>query len=206
MDQNDGRRYYPDDLEIKILQNNINEYFSYPDRSEKRNKLAREVSRSLKLISPHWSVRAVRLWYNNHRKNNLLAVKKIQPTSFSQHQGLYMHQMSIPQFIAMLNKQINSTNNLQFNHTNDLQFNHTNDLQFNHTNSLQINSANSLQINSASNSQFETDQQQINHTNNLQINPASNLQFETDQQQIFQHQIQPSFPNCVILNDNSIWK
>lgn len=198
MDQNDGRRYYPDDLEIKILQNNINEYFSYPDRSEKRNKLAREVSRSLKLISPHWSVRAVRLWYNNHRKNNLLAVKKIQPTSFSQHQGLYMHQMSIPQFIAMLNKQINSTNNLQFNHTNDL--------QFNHTNSLQINSANSLQINSASNSQFETDQQQINHTNNLQINPASNLQFETDQQQIFQHQIQPSFPNCVILNDNSIWK
>ena len=63
----DSRRYYPAPMEQSVLLKHIAQYFSYPERSVERNKVAADVSAILSKMSNHWTHRAVRLWFNNNR-------------------------------------------------------------------------------------------------------------------------------------------
>lgn len=60
-------RYYANPMEQKILVQGLHRYFALPERSSNRIKIAKEVSQFLRLYSPHWSHRAVRLWFNNNK-------------------------------------------------------------------------------------------------------------------------------------------
>jgi hypothetical protein len=60
-------RYYANAQEQKVLVQGLQSYFALPERSQNRNKIAKEVSRFLRFFSPHWTHRAVRLWFNNNR-------------------------------------------------------------------------------------------------------------------------------------------
>jgi len=62
------RRYHPSLPEQSILSPNLKKYFSYPERSPDRSRIASEVSFQLSKYSNHWTSRAVRLWFNNNRK------------------------------------------------------------------------------------------------------------------------------------------
>ena len=64
---NDSKRYYPSPMEQSILVQNVGNYFSKPERSVERNKIAADVSAQLMKISDHWNHRAVRLWFNNNK-------------------------------------------------------------------------------------------------------------------------------------------
>ena len=64
---NDSKRYHPSQLEQSILVQNVGNYFSKPERSVERNKIAANVSTQLMKISDHWNHRAVRLWFNNNK-------------------------------------------------------------------------------------------------------------------------------------------
>lgn len=64
---NDNKRYYPSQMEQTILSQSVQNYFSKPERSVERNKIAAEVSAKLSQINPHWTHRAVRLWFNNNK-------------------------------------------------------------------------------------------------------------------------------------------
>ena len=63
------RRYYPIPQELFILIRGIRSYFSFPERSAKKNKIDDEISKELIKINSHWTVRNVRLWFNNNKKN-----------------------------------------------------------------------------------------------------------------------------------------
>ncbi|KAK8890888.1 hypothetical protein M9Y10_028087 [Tritrichomonas musculus] len=60
-------RYYANAAEQQILIQGLQRYFSLPERSQNRNKITKEVSQFLRCFSPHWSHRAVRLWFNNNK-------------------------------------------------------------------------------------------------------------------------------------------
>ena len=60
-------RYYANPNEQKILIYGLHKYFAYPERSRPRNSVAKETSCFLRRFSPHWTPRAVRLWFNNNR-------------------------------------------------------------------------------------------------------------------------------------------
>lgn len=62
-----GGRYYANPCEQKVLVDGLRRYFMLPERSETRNRIAKEVSEFLRQYSPHWSHRAVRLWFNNNK-------------------------------------------------------------------------------------------------------------------------------------------
>ena len=64
-------RYYPSQAEQQYLIYGCRQYFSYPERSHNRNVTASQVTALLKQISPHWTHRAVRLWFNNNKKSVL---------------------------------------------------------------------------------------------------------------------------------------
>lgn len=64
-------RYYASPQEQKILVQGLLRYFSLPERSQNRNKIVKEVASYLSMLSPHWSHRAVRLWFNNNRHTYL---------------------------------------------------------------------------------------------------------------------------------------
>jgi hypothetical protein len=66
-----GGRYFANPQEQKILIQGLQSYFAFPERSQNRNKIAKEVSQFLHLFSPHWTHRAVRLWFNNNRHTYL---------------------------------------------------------------------------------------------------------------------------------------
>jgi hypothetical protein len=68
-------RYHPTTVETQILIQGLQRYFALPERSRTRNIVASEVSHHLRCLSPHWSHRAVRLWFNNNKHNYL------QPTN-----------------------------------------------------------------------------------------------------------------------------
>ena len=65
----DGKRYYPQQEELNILNQSISKYFSFPERSQERSTFAAEISDQLQKISQHWTKRAVRLWFNNNKTN-----------------------------------------------------------------------------------------------------------------------------------------
>ena len=46
-ENDNGRRYYPNSLEQSILVQNVRRYFSKPERSQERTKIANEVSEEL---------------------------------------------------------------------------------------------------------------------------------------------------------------
>jgi hypothetical protein len=60
-------RYYANSIEQNILIAGLHRYFSLPERSQNRNRIAKDVSQYLRFFSPHWSHRAVRLWFNNNK-------------------------------------------------------------------------------------------------------------------------------------------
>jgi len=62
------RRYHPSISEQSILLPSLKRYFSYPERSPDRSRIANEVVGLLQQYSSHWNQRAVRLWFNNNRK------------------------------------------------------------------------------------------------------------------------------------------
>jgi hypothetical protein len=64
-------RYYAGPHEQKILIQGLQNYFSLPERSANRNKIARDVSNFLQMDSPHWTHRAVRRWFNYNRHTYL---------------------------------------------------------------------------------------------------------------------------------------
>ena len=64
------KRYFPTAIEQFILIQNMDKYFSFPERSPERTKVAEDVASLLRTISGHWSYRSVRLWFNNNRKSN----------------------------------------------------------------------------------------------------------------------------------------
>lgn len=66
-DINSNARYYANPIEQQILIQGLQRYFSLPERSQNRNKIAKDVSTFLRRFSPHWSHRAVRLWFNNNK-------------------------------------------------------------------------------------------------------------------------------------------
>lgn len=66
-DLNSNARYYANPIEQQILIQGLQRYFSLPERSQNRNKIAKDVSTFLRRFSPHWSHRAVRLWFNNNK-------------------------------------------------------------------------------------------------------------------------------------------
>ena len=66
---NDGNaRYYATKTEQQWLIWGLRRYFSFPERSSNRNQIAAQVTEYLKNFSPHWTHRAVRLWFNNNKK------------------------------------------------------------------------------------------------------------------------------------------
>ena len=71
-------RYYASPQEQKILINGLQRYFSLPERSQNRNKIAKEVSQFLSMYSPHWSHRAVRLWFNNNKHTYMPMINQFQ--------------------------------------------------------------------------------------------------------------------------------
>lgn len=64
----DIRRYHPSQQEQSVLTPSLRLYFSYPERSPDRSRIAGEVSSKLSKYSDHWTNRAVRLWFNNNKK------------------------------------------------------------------------------------------------------------------------------------------
>lgn len=66
-DQPEAKRYYPSPVEQSILIKNVQAYFQKPERSVERNQIADSVAAQLQTISPHWTHRAVRLWFNNNK-------------------------------------------------------------------------------------------------------------------------------------------
>jgi hypothetical protein len=64
-------RYYANPAEQNILISGLRRYFSLPERSKDRNRIAYEVTQCLRYFSPHWSHRAVRLWFNNNKHTYL---------------------------------------------------------------------------------------------------------------------------------------
>jgi hypothetical protein len=60
-------RYYANPAEQKVLIAGLQRYFALPERSQNRNRVAKEISQYLRFFSPHWSHRAVRLWFNNNK-------------------------------------------------------------------------------------------------------------------------------------------
>ena len=67
MESGESKRYYPQQQELAILNGAIAQYFSYAERSPERSSLANDVSAQLQKFSPHWTKRAVRLWFNNNK-------------------------------------------------------------------------------------------------------------------------------------------
>ena len=72
-------RYYANSNEQKILIQGLKHYFSLPERSQNRNKVAKDVSNYLRRLSPHWTHRAVRLWFNNNRHTYMPAGESPAP-------------------------------------------------------------------------------------------------------------------------------
>ena len=70
-----NQRYTPDNYEKAILIQRIGQYFSYPERSEYRNKITKEVSDLLIKYSKHWTKHNVRVWFNNNRPNYISDLK-----------------------------------------------------------------------------------------------------------------------------------
>jgi len=70
-EENKDGRYFPGQEELSILINSIEEYFSYPERSEERSKIVSSVTGRLNAINAHWKNRSVRLWFNNNKKTYL---------------------------------------------------------------------------------------------------------------------------------------
>jgi hypothetical protein len=66
-DAANAARYYANPAEQKVLVAGLQRYFALPERSQNRNRIAKEVSQYLRYFSPHWSHRAVRLWFNNNK-------------------------------------------------------------------------------------------------------------------------------------------
>ena len=63
----EAKRYYPTPVEQSILIQNVHAYFQKPERSVERNQIAESVASQLQKFSPHWTHRAVRLWFNNNK-------------------------------------------------------------------------------------------------------------------------------------------
>ena len=102
-------RHYATKAEQQILIWGLRQYFSYPERSTNRSKIAENVTSFLKGISPHWSHRAVRLWFNNNKKTyfneSQAQVYQMQGQQFlmqPQMQPIYPTQQIPPQTIQTI--------------------------------------------------------------------------------------------------------
>ena len=61
------KRYYPSPLEESILKQYMVKYFKLPERSKDRNIITILAYKDLVKTSRHWTVRRVRLWFNNNK-------------------------------------------------------------------------------------------------------------------------------------------
>ena len=89
-------RYYATKPEQQLLVWGLRQYFSFPERSSNRNKIAAQITAQLQMISPHWTHRAVRLWFNNNKKNFLSDTQQMFPPM-----AMQMMQMIPPQQFVM---------------------------------------------------------------------------------------------------------
>lgn len=106
--QLDPRRYYPDAQEQSILIPYLRKYFKFPERSPERNRIASEVSNMLSKFSPHWTHRAVRLWFNNNRTTYIKA--ESSNNNGSQNQQVKSNPINMSQNLTSTNQpKLNST-------------------------------------------------------------------------------------------------
>lgn len=68
------QRHYCTASETKVLQQYIEKFFSFPERSDERTQVVTEVTSLLSEINDRWTRRSVRLWFNNNRKQ-----RKVDP-------------------------------------------------------------------------------------------------------------------------------
>lgn len=73
-----GGRHYPSQAEAVVLHSFGQLYLKYPERSRERNRIASEASGMLMRICPHWTHRAVRIWFNNNYRKVEIPVKQIE--------------------------------------------------------------------------------------------------------------------------------
>ncbi|OHS92928.1 hypothetical protein TRFO_40717 [Tritrichomonas foetus] len=165
--QLDPRRYYPDAQEQSILIPYLRKYFKFPERSPERNRIASEVSNMLLKFSPHWTHRAVRLWFNNNR-STYIKDDKASETSFS----------GFNNFNSNLNNTSNLNNSTFSSYKCQIsgavsfgcQISPTNVTQ---TSNININNINSSQQPNSINSITNTFQPNCNFGFNGNLNPSS---------------------------------
>lgn len=66
---NEKRYYCSSRAEEAILYDGLNKYFLEPERSPIRHSILLFYHSKLQAFSPHWTVRAIRLWFNNHKND-----------------------------------------------------------------------------------------------------------------------------------------
>lgn len=116
-------RYYASPQEQKILVQGLIRYFSLPERSQNRNKVVKEVASYLSMISPHWSHRAVRLWFNNNRHTYLPALKDQQPqANLTAYPNMIQNQQNPNNQITSFST-IPTNNNINMNNNANLSMN-----------------------------------------------------------------------------------
>lgn len=121
-ENDNGRRYYPNSLEQSILVQNVRRYFSKPERSQERTKIANEVSEELMKHSPHWTHRTVRLWFNNNK--HTYSGEQQHDADSSNSQNVIQQQAKQNQINQQKNQQIQKASNINNNsgYQNSIQF------------------------------------------------------------------------------------
>jgi hypothetical protein len=66
-----NQRYFPDELEIMVLTNNMILFYSFSERDPRRSQIVDQCSAALHQRSPQWTPRNVRIYFNNHKKDLL---------------------------------------------------------------------------------------------------------------------------------------
>lgn len=127
-----NQRYTPDNYEKAILIQRIGQYFSYPERSEYRNKITKEVSDLLIKYSKHWTKHNVRVWFNNNRPNYISDLKNYNnyetnntPVSDSKVCSFFNPHMLSNNVVVQTNKPIKKDLVIMISHFHEEIVNHT---------------------------------------------------------------------------------
>lgn len=127
-----NQRYTPDNYEKAILIQRIGQYFSYPERSEYRNKITKEVSDLLIKYSKHWTKHNVRVWFNNNRPNYISDLKNYNnyetnntPVSDSKVCSFFNPNMLSNNVVVQTNKPIKKDLVIMISHFHEEIVNHT---------------------------------------------------------------------------------
>lgn len=118
-----AKRYNPSPLEESILKQFIVKYFNLPERSTDRNTISRLAHNDLVKISPHWTVRNPRLWFNNNKQIQFFKKNDTDYTNIENSDKPSEKQLQISESFSLsitenANKQLNNekiVENIDFN-------------------------------------------------------------------------------------------